>query len=564
MFSREIGHIDQIVRFMRAETELIDPKLYANDDDWRATVADRFQRFRLISEHISQIRWLDNSGLERVRINIKNSQVETVPTAGLQDKAKRYYYVQGMQTPYGETLLTPIDLNIEHGQVVTPYEPTLRAVTKLKTTNGKVMGLLVLNYNLDSLLKRISALKTSRYTIELMNNHGHWLIAEEEGVAWQHAFGEYLNRFSNRYPKAWLTLKNNQDTRLFEVDLEGGRPASIQSNSVADGLHGHDVYYAVSQVRPSAWQSEWQYRAWVIVFITSITYALFGLLSYYYWRHLAQRRQYVAKVEQDKQRLEVMFQSLQQANKKLVSLQEELVEQSKMSALGMMVAGVGHELNTPLGGIRMSLSSLPHLLNRLSLDESEDLEVMRETLAIAEQNLTHAIEIVAQFKRITKQRMHQDKSHFDVHDMVEDVLAPLKQLLKSYPHITIHNRVASEQTWLAAPGVIGQVLQNLIMNALEHAFAQNELGVIQIMASVEDQYVIEVHDNGHGIPGELIDTIWEPFVTSGRSDKHTGLGLYMVYQWVHNLLDGTIHVQSSSEGTRFSIAIPIPNDLEHG
>ncbi|MBM6550580.1 sensor histidine kinase [Marinomonas ostreistagni] len=557
IFSRELGHIDQIVRFMRAETQLLIPDSYPNIATWRSDVAEHFDRFHLLSEHIAQLRWLSPQGVEQVRLNVINGQVQQVPPNALQNKSNRYYFLQGLQTRPGEIFLSPIDLNVEAGQIVEPYEVTLRAVTKLHNAKGELLGLLVLNYNLNSLLQRLAALQTPHYTLEMMNSRGHWLLSYRPEWAWQHLLSEPQGSFPNQYPEAWVMLQTEQ--ALIATDLDQDRPAIIQPNELEDDrLTSSEVYYFVSQLTPTVWQTETRQRFWATLLITLLSFILSAVVSFYAWHYWQQRRRYVRQIELDKCELEDMYQSLSHANERLVSLQAELVEQSKMSALGMMVAGVGHELNTPLGGIRMSLSSLPHMFKRLHTDHPNEVAVMQDTLDIANQNLTRAIETVSQFKRITEQRMHQDQVHFDVHAMVQDVLAPLKPMLKNYPHASISNQVAPGMTWLAAPGVLSQVLQNLIMNALEHAFEPEQSGTITIVASIEEHYVIAVIDDGKGIAEELIETIWEPFVTTGRGKQHTGLGLYMVYQWVTNLLGGSIDVQSSPEGTRFTLYLPIP------
>lgn len=560
IFSREIGHIEQMMRFLKTDQEQLDPRHYPNLKAWQRDVSEHFQRFSLISPHISQLRWLSVTGQEQVRSNITQGQVVPVTEAQLQDKSSRDYVREGMQTPYGQIYISPIDLNIERGEFVVPYEATLRAVTKLRSSTGKPMGLMVLNYNLNRLLQRFKQLSVAPYSLEMMNTQGQWLIANDPRDAWQHMFGDYLGSFPNRYPNAWRRLKDNEQV-LQAVYLDNSGPAIIQPTSFDESQLNRpssERYYFLARLQPSIWQQESVQRAWTVAVISVLSYGLALLLIYYLGRFWQQRRRYIQRIEQDKTRLEEMYQSLAQANANLVTLQDELVEQNRMSALGMLVAGVGHELNTPLGGIRMSLSTMAHIIKQLAKDNPTQAGLLKDTLEIADQNLTRGIDTVAQFKRITEQRMHQDKVSFDVHDMVQDMLTPLKQVFKHYPSVVVQNQIAPGQQWTSTPGVLSQVLQNLVMNAMEHAFKPGQSGVITLTASIEDEYVIEVADNGQGIPNELVATIWDPFVTTGRSHKHTGLGLYMVHQWVHNLLGGDVAVVTSEQGTRFTISVPIP------
>jgi signal transduction histidine kinase len=148
--------------------------------------------------------------------------------------------------------------------------------------------------------------------------------------------------------------------------------------------------------------------------------------------------------------------------------------------------------------------------------------------------------------------------------MFDDTLAPLKAVLKKHPNVRVERHCDPADEIIAAQGVISQVLQNLIMNALDHAFDNEQSGVITLTAICESEYVIEVSDNGKGIRKDIIDHIWEPFVTTERGVKqHSGLGLFTVHQWVTRLLKGRVTVHSETGQTRFTLYIPIPENSEH-
>lgn len=555
LMSRELGHIKQIMEYMEKEVEArLLPSQFATENAWRSAVARYFVRARGLSDYISQIRWLAPDGQERVRVNVYDRNVELVTLSELQNKANRYYFIEGMTAPDNTVLMTPIDLNVENGNIVRPYEVTMRASIQLTDAHKQTIGLLVVNYNLNYLFARLRSLQSANNTLEIVNTKGQWLMSSQPELEWLHLYGDILSSFANMHPDTWRQVERGRT--LQPLRLEDGRPLSALTTYVDEDVAQAPYYYFLSKVRADLWRQKQQLAALVVFTAAAVAYTLltsFGLLL---WRNSEQRRKNYEQIAQEKAALEATQDQLTEANKTLVSLQDELVEKGRLSSLGLMVAGVGHELNTPLGGIRLCLSSLRNLQSRIEPHiETAVAETYKSSIQLALQNLNRATEVIDQFRRITQQQQYSDSESFNVKDMIEDTLTPLKPVLSKRPEIHVEVFAQPEQELTASQGVLSQVLQNLVLNALEHAFAEGQSGHIWLTAKQEEEFIIEVSDDGRGIPADLLDSIWEPFVTTGRGKKHSGLGLYMVHQWVTRLLRGRIDVHSDEKGTRFTISI---------
>lgn len=557
LMSRELGHIQQIMEYMGDELEAnLLPSSFPNQEAWRLAVAKYFMRARGLSDYVSQVRWLAPNGQEQVRVNVYEHNVELVPTAELQNKANRYYFTEGMASPKHTVALTPIDLNIENGNIVRPYEVTIRASIKLQDSQQQTIGLLVVNYNLNNLFARLRSLQTADNTLEIVNSKGQWLLAARPELEWLHLYGDILSSFANMYPDGWQQIDRSRS--LQPIRLEDGRPLSSMAVLVDEEVVLAPYYYFVSQTRPEVWRQELFFAMLLVIIVAAVSGILLTVFGLLIWRNISQRKQNLEHIAAEKSALEATQLKLTEANKMLISLQDELVEKGRLSSLGLMVSGVGHELNTPLGGIRLCLSSLQHLKPSIAAHvDSKTAEAYESSTNLALQNLNRASDVIEQFKRITQQKQHySDNALFNVKDMIDDTLSPLKPVLSKRPEIHIEVVVEPELVLSSSQSVLSQVLQNLVLNALDHAFSNGQTGNIRVTAKQEEEFVIEISDDGAGIPVALLDSIWEPFVTTSRGAKHSGLGLYMVHQWVTRLLQGRIEVRSNETGTRFTIFIP--------
>lgn len=245
----------------------------------------------------------------------------------------------------------------------------------------------------------------------------------------------------------------------------------------------------------------------------------------------------------------------------------ELLEREKLASLGGLVAGISHEINTPLG-VAVSASSylqrqndnLYETISNSGLSKEQFinyLEVASESVNIIDKNLTRAAELVNSFKQISVDQSTSVYIRFLLKEYFEMIFLTLKHEYKNKPfeyNINCHE----ELEIYSNPGAISQIFTNLIMNSLKHGFIENNVLSINIdVEKNEDEIVVYYRDNGRGIPAENIKHIFEPFFTTKRNEGGSGLGLSMVYNIVTANLGGSIVCESQfNKGVLFTIRIP--------
>ncbi len=254
--------------------------------------------------------------------------------------------------------------------------------------------------------------------------------------------------------------------------------------------------------------------------------------------------------------------------------QQQLVEQEKMASLGELVAGVAHEINTPIGVGITAVSHLVESIDRISKafnsgtltkkQFSDMLSAILESAGIVESNLRRAADLVKAFKSVAVDQSSSEPRLFALRSYVQDVLTSLRPKLKRTQH-EIHLDIPEDLNLYCDPGVISQIITNLIMNSLHHAFAVNEKGVIHISAqSHEDILQLTYSDNGQGIEQSILKRLFDPFVTTKRGQGGSGLGTHIIYNLVTQGLGGRIQCTSEpNKGTRFEIILPLENVTAH-
>jgi signal transduction histidine kinase len=244
------------------------------------------------------------------------------------------------------------------------------------------------------------------------------------------------------------------------------------------------------------------------------------------------------------------------------------VQAEKLAALGHLVAGVAHELNTPLGNARVVASVLGEQFREFSdaiasgrLRRSQVdglLSRGREAVDLLERNTARAAELIGHFKQVAVDQSSARRRSFDLRQTVEEMLVTLRPTFKRTRH-RIELEIPAYLEMDSYPGPLEQVIANLVENSLAHGFAGIDEGRIEIMAhtAAPDQVILRYVDNGKGIPAETLNRIFEPFFTSRLGQGGSGLGLYIVYNLVTAVLGGSIEVESPpGHGTRFTLTLP--------
>jgi len=269
----------------------------------------------------------------------------------------------------------------------------------------------------------------------------------------------------------------------------------------------------------------------------------------------------------NQKKLIAQTQILSQTLQTLQTTQSELIRAAKMAALGNLVAGVAHEISTPVGTALMTASTLENATETISANLEQGklkrssfenyLGIAAECSHLILSNLHRAGELINGFKQVAVDQTSLQKRVFLIKPYIQEVVSNLSPQFKKTPHQTV---VIGDDTLLVEsyPGSLAQVITNLTTNALTHAYPNDQPGTISITIAVQNNnIVLTYHDDGCGISAEHQNRIFEPFFTTTRDIGGSGLGLHLVYNIVTQTLKGKIEVASQpQEGTTFTITFP--------
>lgn len=319
----------------------------------------------------------------------------------------------------------------------------------------------------------------------------------------------------------------------------------------------------VLNILPPWWKTFWA-RALLALAVLG---ALYGG---YAWRVHGMRANRRLLQRQVTERTAELSQAKLRAEQTLVELREaqiDLVQAEKMAAIGSLVVGVAHELNTPLG-VAITASSLltEHTARLQGLFASGELRradlgsffaTAQEANVLLDRNLEQAAQLIDSFKQISAENSSEQRRQFVLGDYLRGLLLSLEMAWQPRPidfELTVDDGLVVE----SYPGALAQIVSNLIQNALVHAFADDRKGILRLTAHARegDRVEISVSDDGSGISADVLPHVFEPFYTTRRGRGGAGLGLHIVYNLVTVRLSGQVEVQSGSSGTRVVLTIP--------
>lgn len=258
---------------------------------------------------------------------------------------------------------------------------------------------------------------------------------------------------------------------------------------------------------------------------------------------------------------------LQHNYNELKRMHKQLVESEKMASLGGLVAGVSHEINTPVG---LALTGITHLLDEhKELVKKYDNEEMSEEdftefISLTEElghsielNLQRAANLVHSFKQVAVDQSSEELREFNIKEYVKEVLTSLHNRLKKTKH-KIELDIDPQLNTYNYPGVLSQIITNLILNSLIHGYNEGDEGHIAISIKREDNnFIFKYSDDGKGISPENLDKIFEPFFTTNREHGGSGLGMNIIYNLVTQMLQGKITCNSEpGKGVTITIIVP--------
>ncbi len=279
------------------------------------------------------------------------------------------------------------------------------------------------------------------------------------------------------------------------------------------------------------------------------------------------------------QRVEKRTMELAQANMQLEctiahlnTAQDELVKNAKLVALGSLVAGISHELNTPIGNALTVSTTLEAQVHEFACkldqpmrrsDLQEFMSTIGEGSTLVHSAMLRAAELIRHFKQLAVDQTSSRRREFSLADSVSEVMASIQPQLRKTRH-SLTMDVPDDLTLDSFPGPLAQIMLNLIDNALQHAFEEQPEGHMHLHAervqnpALPPSLLLVFSDNGSGIAPEHLPRIFDPFFTTRLGKGGSGLGLNIVYNIVTDILGGNIKVESvPGQGSRFIITLPL-------
>lgn len=259
---------------------------------------------------------------------------------------------------------------------------------------------------------------------------------------------------------------------------------------------------------------------------------------------------------------------LEQAIEDLKHTQKELIRSEKLASLGALVAGVAHELNTPIGNAVMVASTLKTLGKEFGMAASQGLKRsaleqfiarLHESSEVIERNLQRAAELIAGFKQVAVDQSSYQWRSFELAEVLHELRLTLSPTLRR-SHVDLEEDVSPGLCMDSYPGPLTQVLINVVNNAVLHGFEGRDGGIVRITGRpVGASHVrIEVRDNGRGIDPENLPRIFDPFFTTRMGKGGSGLGLHIVYSLVTELLGGEVQMESQPGlGSTLILTLPL-------
>ena len=408
-FNRELGDIRNTAR-------LLSIHLHDLLEGQNSNVIASFARVGASLPRVSQLRWLNLDGQEVYRVNFVGIGSQVVTSENLQNKSQRGYFKAALNTIPGELILSDIDLNMENGKVVKPLEPTIRAMLHSSQNHPLGEGFLVVNFRLTGLVNFLSGLSDSQTQLMVAANDIQWLIHPDANRQWAKDLGTGQYSLPDDIPKLWQSLSAAPAASLIEGDRENIYSAIENVMLLNERAGKKNSIYFIARTPNTIYQSIKQQALIPAVTIGVLVFIIGALL-------ICRETLLGLRVKRLAQQLEAEKTSLTNALERQQILQDELVEIEKMASLGMLVAGVSHELNTPIGAAVMTVSGLQRKvselekriaegLTRSALDEH--IKQGREGTELALKNLQRASSLIQRFKRLAVDRAEESQIEFNL------------------------------------------------------------------------------------------------------------------------------------------------------
>ena len=540
------------------------------DTSSESPIARLFVSFANSTEAFDTVRWIDHLGKERLRVDVRDGVQTLAARDDLHNLSDKPYFKHSVDLPPGGILFSEIALNTGRDAVDGPPQPTMRVATPFCEADN-CEGVLAINYRASRILSRLNLLAERQgLRIYLVNSAGYWLQGPTPEASWAWQRGAHALAVEKTHPLLWQAMladeggRHHDDTgdwayrRLTlppttSVDRE--TPTPLISDLGLTLLVQGDV--ALDNGAHQRWQVAMA-AMMALALLVALRYALHTVGNL---------------IDEDWQSRELQSanRALSEANDNLRRVQADLARAERLSSLGLMVAGVAHELNTPLGSANLSLSTLQQSIDTLRArmqsglkrsDLDSFIDNARTAAELTQAAVMRAAGLVQRFKQVAVDRTAMERREFDLAEVVMESDPRLRKWDAGNP-IGLRLELQDGLRMVSYPGPLEQAVANLLGNALTHAFRGRETGTITLQAKADgpDHVLVRLIDDGNGIDPEHLSRIFDPFFTTSRHEGGTGLGLHIVSQLVAEVLGGTLAAENIvtprwGTGAMFTMRLP--------
>jgi signal transduction histidine kinase len=538
--------------------------------DNTTTMDDLFVTLIKSNKDIMQIRYIDKTGMEKIRVDKKNHNdiPKLIDTTLLQDKSARYYFKSIKTKPLEKILFSNIDLNIENKEIETPYKPTLRAMLPI-AKDGEFGGVLIINYFMDDFLDELFS--APLYDMILVSKNGSFLKHYDAQKSWS----SYLKKpysLQSEFPNKTRSILDNS---LYIDDTIVSRRLNLPIENdlilIAQLSKKYQKASYNNQVKKYIFNG-------LIVLLFAIVASLFlyslikNIFTKYYKTEELNNTLHnkTLALEAAQQELRIVNSTLEQRIdlevKKSKQQQLALAQQNKLTQMGEMISMIAHQWRQPLSAISSAVVAIDINIasGKFDTTKENDMNKMIDFISQKHNNISDYVKFLSttidDFRNffITD----KDKKTIPLSSLITNSLHIIEKLLESKGVKIIVNNKCNDNVTVYQNELI-QVILNILKNS-EDNFQENKIEKPTIKIDItqkEKYYSIAIEDNGGGINEAIMKKIFEPYFSTKLEKNGTGLGLYMSKTMVEDHHNGKLKVYNSSDGVVFEILLPIENKI---
>ena len=583
--------------------------MFENDGKGYLNTSAEFSELMKYKKKYDQVRYIDENGDEKVRVNYISGNTIVVPRNELQNKAGRYYFKDTIALKRGEVFMSPLDLNIENGQVEIPYKPMIRFATPVFDKQNHKRGIIIINYLGQVMIDDLIHLSATTYgSILMINQNGDWIKGPTRESDWSFMFPDKnLMTFGEEHRHAWEDISKNDrgqviiNDSIFTYDtvypLEIGVKAT-KGSSTADGdskgfVNEHDFSWKLVSYIPNSVVSKMRMdnllklSPFLILTLAIVVLGCYFLARSIVKRRLVSEELLKANIELE-ERVRARTEELSKLNKgleKKVKIETEkrlyneklLNQQTRFIEIGQMFTAIAHHWRQPLNVIGLRIQDVADAYEEGSMDTAYIDDLIDFCMAQIK-GLSYSIDNFRTYFSTT-----DDPVEYEMMNVVRDTVKLLEGQFKTNGiGLSFHgdcgdsscSAKSSEEMVCVTGGTkmyghpqfMKQVLMNLLINSYDAILAHrakkpNSYSKISLRSEVIGNNIkITVSDTGGGVPDDVIEKIFDPYFTTKDEGKGTGMGLYMSKVIVEKNMQGKLHVTNSIDGAEFTIIAPLKYD----